>query len=186
MTFHINKRQPCRESSCCDSWKSLFNCPRSCWWSGHQHRILPSNFYWKTSDASRQCKIHAAFIDWRSEREPCWKQKLLANANGNENFLRNIITGDETWVQAYDVETKMQLSQWMEKGSPWSKNARMSRSKIKVFVHAWRTEFLIFNLRVPFVFYFHFFFISSVSLRNECNLDFSFAVIINLQLCHFC
>jgi hypothetical protein len=23
-------------------------------------------------------------------------------------------------------------------------------------VHAWRTEFLIFNLRVPFVFYFHF------------------------------
>jgi len=25
-------------------------------------------------------------------------QELLANANGNENFLKNIITGDETWV----------------------------------------------------------------------------------------
>jgi len=24
-------------------------------------------------------------------------QELLANANGNENFLKNIITGDETW-----------------------------------------------------------------------------------------
>jgi len=35
-------------------------------------------------------------------------QKLLANANGNENFLKNIITGDETWVYGYDVETKMQ------------------------------------------------------------------------------
>jgi len=38
-------------------------------------------------------------------------QKLLANANGNENFLKNIITGDETWVYGYDVETKMQSSQ---------------------------------------------------------------------------
>jgi len=45
-------------------------------------------------------------------------QELLANANGNENFLKNIITGDETWVYGYDVETKMQLSQWMGKGSP--------------------------------------------------------------------
>jgi len=34
--------------------------------------------------------------------------ELLANANGNKNSLKNIITGDETWVYAYDVETKMQ------------------------------------------------------------------------------
>jgi len=44
-------------------------------------------------------------------------QELLASANGNENFLKNIITGDETWVCGYDVKTKMQLSQWMGKGS---------------------------------------------------------------------
>ena len=25
-------------------------------------------------------------------------QELLANADGNENFLKNIITRDETWV----------------------------------------------------------------------------------------
>jgi len=37
--------------------------------------------------------------------------ELLASANGNENFLENIITGDETWVYGYDVEIKMQLSQ---------------------------------------------------------------------------
>ena len=35
-------------------------------------------------------------------------QELLANANGNVNFLKNIITGDETWIYGYDVETKMQ------------------------------------------------------------------------------
>jgi len=45
-------------------------------------------------------------------------QELLAKANGNENFLKNIVTRDETWVYGYDVETKMQSSQWMGKGSP--------------------------------------------------------------------
>jgi len=44
--------------------------------------------------------------------------ELLANANGYENFLKNIITGDETWVYGYDVETKMQSSQWVGKGFP--------------------------------------------------------------------
>jgi len=44
--------------------------------------------------------------------------ELLAKANGNENFLKNIITGDEMWVYGYDVETKMQSTQWMGKGSP--------------------------------------------------------------------
>jgi len=45
-------------------------------------------------------------------------QELLANANGNENFLKNIITEDEMWVYGYYVETTMQSSQWMGKGSP--------------------------------------------------------------------
>ena len=48
-------------------------------------------------------------------------QELLANANGNENFLKNIITGDETWVYGYDVKSKTQSSQWMGKGSPRKK-----------------------------------------------------------------
>ena len=45
-------------------------------------------------------------------------QELLINANDNENFLKNFITGDETWVYGYDVETKMQSSQWTGKGPP--------------------------------------------------------------------
>jgi len=63
-------------------------------------------------------------------------QELLANVNGNKNFLIYIITGDETWIYGCDVETKMQSSQWMRKGSPRSKKARMSRSKIKVMFGA--------------------------------------------------
>jgi len=45
-------------------------------------------------------------------------QELLANGSVNEDFLKNIITGDETWVYGYDVETKMQYSQRTGKGSP--------------------------------------------------------------------
>ena len=97
--FPHNKQRPCWESSCCDSWKLSFNCLRSCWRSEHQHRILPSNFYWKTSDVLRQCKIHACLLtDDQKENHLEISQELLVNANGNENFLKNIITGDETWV----------------------------------------------------------------------------------------
>jgi len=38
-------------------------------------------------------------------------QELLANASGNENCRKNI-TGYATWVYGYDVEAKMQSSQW--------------------------------------------------------------------------
>ena len=56
--------------------------------------------------------------DDREENRVEISQELLANANGNENFLKDIVTRDETWVYVYDVETKMQSSQWMGKGSP--------------------------------------------------------------------
>jgi len=68
-------------------------------------------------------RVSAKFVprlltDNQKENRVEISQELLANANGNENFLKNIITGDETWVYVYDVKTKMQSSQWMGKGSP--------------------------------------------------------------------
>ena len=48
-------------------------------------------------------------------------------------FLSNVITGDESWVYAYDLETKTQSSQWKSPGSPRPrpKKARQMRSNIK-------------------------------------------------------
>jgi len=71
-----------------------------------------------------------------NQKENCVEisQELLSNANGNENFLKNIITGDEMWVYGYDIETKMHLSQWIGKGSTRPKIAMMSWSKIKVIL----------------------------------------------------
>lgn len=61
-------------------------------------------------------------------------QELLNRANADENFLRNAITGDETWVYGYDVETKAQSSQWVGKNSPRPKKARQSRSNVKTML----------------------------------------------------
>ena len=61
--------------------------------------------------------VRRLLTDDQKENRVEISQELLANANGN-NFLTNIITGYETWVYGYDIETMMQSSQWMGKGSP--------------------------------------------------------------------
>ena len=38
-------------------------------------------------------------------------QDLLDHSENDKEFLSKIITGDESWVYGYDVETKVQASQ---------------------------------------------------------------------------
>ncbi|XP_011066332.1 PREDICTED: uncharacterized protein LOC105153281 [Acromyrmex echinatior] len=45
-----------------------------------------------------------------------------------------VITGDESWVYGYDVETKAQSSQWKLPHEPRSKKARQVRSNVKVLL----------------------------------------------------
>jgi hypothetical protein len=47
----------------------------------------------------------------------------LDHTSEDENFLKRIITGDETWVYGYDVETKIQSSQWVGKTDETEKGA---------------------------------------------------------------
>jgi hypothetical protein len=51
-------------------------------------------------------------------------------------FLPSIITGDESWVHDYDLETKQMSSQWKTPSSPWPKKARQVRSKVKTMLIA--------------------------------------------------
>ena len=61
-------------------------------------------------------------------------QDLLDHSENDKEFLSKIITGDESWVYGYDMETKVQSSQWTSKTSPRPKKARQARSKIKVLL----------------------------------------------------
>ena len=81
---------------------------------GSCHQIL--------TDKLQMRRVSAKFVprllaDDQKENRVEISQELLANANGDKNFLKKIITGDETWVYGYDVETKMQSTQWMGSGS---------------------------------------------------------------------
>ncbi|KAL4090154.1 hypothetical protein QTP88_025053 [Uroleucon formosanum] len=58
----------------------------------------------------------------------------LKNRSIDPNFIKNIVTGDETWVYGYDPETKAQSSQWKTKFSPRPKKARKVRSSVKTML----------------------------------------------------
>jgi len=69
------------------------------------------------------------------------KQQLLSIAlklgdrgASDSSSLGNVITGDETWVYGYDLETSVQSSQWKSPSSPREKKVRQSRSNIKVMM----------------------------------------------------
>jgi len=51
-------------------------------------------------------------------------------------FLKNTVTGDESWVYGYDPETKQHSSQWKSPTSPRPKKGRQVRSKTKVMLLA--------------------------------------------------
>ena len=61
-------------------------------------------------------------------------EDMLDLANHDPEFVKTIITGDETWVCGYDPETKFQSSQWKHPGSPQPKKARQVRSNVKVML----------------------------------------------------
>jgi [histone H3]-lysine36 N-dimethyltransferase SETMAR len=56
---------------------------------------------------------------------------LQNQIQSDPNFLKKVITGDETWIFAYDPETKQQSSQWKSPDSPRPKKCRQVRSKVK-------------------------------------------------------
>lgn len=61
-------------------------------------------------------------------------QECLELANGDPTFLRRVITGDESWVYGYDMETKAQSSQWTARNEPRPKKIKQFRSKVKLLL----------------------------------------------------
>ena len=59
----------------------------------------------------------------------CWENSKLSQI-----FLDKVITGDESWVFDYDLETRRQSAEWHTKSSPRPKKARMSRCRVKALI----------------------------------------------------
>ena len=67
-----------------------------------------------------------------TEQQKEISEDMLDLANHDPEFIKTIITGDETWVYGYDPETKFQSSKWKHPESPQPKKARQVRSNVKV------------------------------------------------------
>ena len=78
--------------------------------------------------------VQRLLTDAQKENRVTGSKELFDRSNADENFMKNVITGDETWVYSYDAETKVQSSQWMGNLSPRPKKACQSRSNVQVML----------------------------------------------------
>ena len=74
--------------------------------------------------------------DDQKERHMEVCQDILEHLQTEPDLLQRVITGDESWIFKYDLETKRQSLQWKYPSSPRPKKARQSRSKIKLMLIA--------------------------------------------------
>ncbi|KAJ8938490.1 hypothetical protein NQ318_020806 [Aromia moschata] len=58
----------------------------------------------------------------QKERRVKVAKEMLANVSDDHIFITRMITGDETWVYEYDIETAQESSEWRAKNEPKPKN----------------------------------------------------------------
>jgi AraC-like DNA-binding protein len=90
--------------------------------TGSAHSILTEDLH--------MCRVVAKFVSKLLSQEQQQlrlevARDMLVCANGNPEFLKTVITGDETCVYRYDPETKVQSSQWKHSSSPRPKKSKM-------------------------------------------------------------
>ncbi|XP_020299181.1 putative uncharacterized protein FLJ37770, partial [Pseudomyrmex gracilis] len=101
---------------------------------------IPKTTVWRIlTENLAMARVCAKFIPkllMAEQKNLCFEiaQDNLEMISNDENVLKKIITGDESWVYGYDPETKRQSSQWKHASSPRPKKARQSRSKVKTML----------------------------------------------------
>ena len=61
-------------------------------------------------------------------------KEIVAAARNDPNFLKSIVTGDDTWRFQYDPKTKLQSAEWKSKNSLKTKKTRKVPSKMKTLL----------------------------------------------------
>jgi hypothetical protein len=98
--------------------------------TGYAHSIITEDLH--------MCRVVAKFVSKLLSQEQQQlrlevARDMLVCANGDTEFLKTMITGDEMWVYGCDPETKVQSLQWKHSSSPRPKRARV-RGKVKVLL----------------------------------------------------
>jgi hypothetical protein len=74
---------------------------------------------------------------------------LFEQSVQDRSFLGKVVTGDESWVFAYDPETKMQSSKGHTNSSPHPKKSQATKSDIRVMLVAFFNEGIVQCELVP-------------------------------------
>ena len=79
--------------------------------------------------------------EMKAERVRISRELLERFEKEGENFLKKIITGDETWVHHYDPENKRQSMEYCHKESPQPKKFKTQASAGKIMLTVfWNSE----------------------------------------------
>jgi hypothetical protein len=68
------------------------------------------------------CRVVRKFVPKLLSQE----RDKMESANEDPEFLKTVITVDETWVYGYGPETNVQSSQWKHSSSPRPKKSKTS------------------------------------------------------------
>ena len=108
-TFADNNTGKHRACATCDWRWSSIDCSWTIKWSRNTENYYLGNF---EQDFRNDSRVNLKMV------------------SDDENVLKKVITGDESWVYGYDPETKQQSSQWKRPDEPRPKKARQSRSHV--------------------------------------------------------
>ena len=144
--FHVNGRRSRWESACFDSPNRRLTLREV----AEEVGICKNSYHQILTYKLKMRRVAAKFVprlltDAQKENRFTVSQELFECSNADENFLKNVITGDETWVYDYDVETK-----WSRR-SGWE-NCRPDQKKHVRVAQMWRWCALFFFIgRVSFI-----------------------------------
>ena len=109
----------------CNQQGSVTDSVRTRSWSGDSQNYCVQDFDAGSWHEMCHGKIHSMASATRAERTCINVANDLIQTTTNEpDFLKKVITRDESWVYSYDLERKAQSSQWKSPGSPHPKKVQ--------------------------------------------------------------
>ena len=74
---------------------------------------MSSNFYDQAIFAAAKIESDPTLLNFeQKQRRMDIAQEMFTIFNDDPNLLKKLITSDESWMYGYDIETKVQTSQW--------------------------------------------------------------------------